>query len=54
MEDNLTLVGLILASQDVQERALARAVLGDETHLLPLAYAEAEVLEERFVPHPAC
>ena len=39
-EDDLPLVCLVLAAKDVQQRTLARAVLGDEPHFLSLAYAE--------------
>ena len=53
-KDNLTFIGLIVASQDVEQGAFARAVLGDETHLLAFADAEAEVAKERLVPHTSC
>ena len=51
MEDDLPFVCLVLAAKDVQERAFARAVLGDKTHLLPFADAEAEVAEKRLIPY---
>ena len=51
MEDNLPLVGLVFASQDVEQRAFARAVLGDKTHFLPLTNTKAEVAEKRLVSH---
>ena len=41
MEDNLPFVGLVVATKDVEQRAFARAVLGDETHFLSLANTEA-------------
>ena len=50
-KDNLPFVGLICSAQDVEERALARAVLGNEADLLPLADTEAEVAEKRLVPY---
>ena len=49
MEYHLSLIGLVLAAKNVQQRAFARAVLGDESHLLPLSDAEAKVMEERLV-----
>ena len=51
--DDLPLVGLVGAAQDVEQGAFARSVLGNKAHLLPFAYAEAEVREEGPVPYPS-
>lgn len=49
MEYHLSLIGLVLAAKDVQQRAFARAVLRDESNFLSLSDAEAKVMEERLV-----
>ena len=53
-EDHLPLVGLIRAIQDVEQRAFACTVLGDKTHFLSFADAEAEVAEQCLVPYEQC
>ena len=51
--DDLPFVGLVGTAQDVEQGAFARSVLGNKPHLLPFAYAEAEVGEKCLVPHPS-
>ena len=48
---HLPRVGTVLATQDIQQRALPSAVAGYETSLLPLRHTEGDVGKERLVAH---